>query len=229
MLLLVVDTSGKQGSIALARAHDDGSCDIIESVSLAGGMFSAQLVPQVAALLSKHGFDKRELAGFVAASGPGSFTGLRVGLAAIKGLAEVLGKPVATVSLLEIVAISAPVRSDVISVLDAGREGVYVGNYQVTEAGVLPVSESLMSKDALLELSEKVIVRSSVIVTPDRNIAEALRAKGLSCLEVEKPTVAAIARLGWKKLLSGTTISPEALEANYVGRSDSQIFSVAKS
>jgi len=72
-------------------------------VPLAGGAFSAQLVPQIAALLEKHGYSKHDLGAFAVASGPGSFTGLRVGLAAIKALAEALQKLIAAVSLLEAV------------------------------------------------------------------------------------------------------------------------------
>src|SRR5437667_6211936 len=104
MLLLAADTSGKHGSIALARCEPDGACDALEVVALAGGTFSAQLVPQIAALLTKHNFNKQQIDAFAVASGPGSFTGLRVGLAAIKALAEVLAKPIAAVSLLEAVA-----------------------------------------------------------------------------------------------------------------------------
>src|SRR2546428_6774034 len=107
MLLLADDTSGKHGSIALARlpqqstSHQDSEqIEVIETVPLAGGTFSAQLVPQIAALLSKHGFKKEDIGAFAVASGPGSFTGLRVGLAAIKALAEVLGKPIAAGSVL---------------------------------------------------------------------------------------------------------------------------------
>jgi tRNA threonylcarbamoyladenosine biosynthesis protein TsaB len=96
MLLLTTDTSGKQGSIALARTGDQSSqgddVELIEVVPLAGGTFSAQLIPQVAALLAKHSFTKNDIDAFVVASGPGSFTGLRVGLAAIKALAEILLK-----------------------------------------------------------------------------------------------------------------------------------------
>ena len=50
MLILAADTSGKHGSIALARCGPDESCHILEVVLLAGGTFSAQLVPQIAAL-----------------------------------------------------------------------------------------------------------------------------------------------------------------------------------
>src|SRR5208282_3885213 len=102
MLMLAIDTSGKNGSIALARVTP-GQSDVetIEVVPLAGGAFSAQLVPQIAALLEKLGYSKSDLGAFAAASGPGSFTGLRVGLAAIKALAEALQKPIVAVSLLE--------------------------------------------------------------------------------------------------------------------------------
>src|SRR6202795_3850404 len=132
MLLLAVDTSGKNGSLALARVTAGGNAlEIIEEVALAGGTFSAQLVPQTAALLDKHGYHKSDLAGFAVVSGPGSFTGLRVGLAAIKALAEVLRKPICSVSLLGAVAWSGATRGRVLAALDAGRSEVYVGDYQV--------------------------------------------------------------------------------------------------
>src|SRR3981189_2863051 len=129
MLLFATDTSGRHGSIALAWAEEDAQAtgtelpgiEMLELVALSGGTFSAQLVPQVAATLAKHGFSKNDLAAFAVASGPGSFTGLRVGLAAIKGLAEILGKPIATVSTLEAGAHSSGSAGKVTAILDAGR------------------------------------------------------------------------------------------------------------
>src|SRR5882724_8346067 len=125
MLILAADTSGKQGSIALAYCFDDGKCDVIEVVPLAGGTFSAQLVPQAAALLSKHGFKKQNIDAFAVAFGPGSYTGLRV------GLAEILGKPIAAVSMLEVVAIAAGMEGRLLAFLDAGRGEAYLGRYEV--------------------------------------------------------------------------------------------------
>src|SRR5450755_1172033 len=114
MLILAADTSGKHGSIALAQADSGGAYNVLEVVPLAGGTFSAQLIPQLAALLSKHGFSKHA---FAVASGPGSFTGLRVGLAAIKALAEVLSKPITTVSVLAAVAAAGRSQGRVLAAL----------------------------------------------------------------------------------------------------------------
>ena len=226
MLLLAADTSGKHGSIALARlpqqstSHQDSEqIEVIETVPLAGGTFSAQLVPQIAALLSKHGFKKEDIGAFAVASGPGSFTGLRVGLAAIKALAEVLGKPIAAVSLLEAVSVAGQSQGRVMAVLEAGRGEVYAGEYEVAERAEM-LNERLLTKDEFVASAE-----GWTVVTPDQSIADMARSAGLAVRQVEHPRSDAIARLGWQKIQAGETVSPEELEANYIRRSDAEIFS----
>ncbi len=210
MLILAADTSGKQGSIALAQAERGGSCEALEVVPLTGGTFSAQLIPQVAALLAKHGFSKHDIGAFAVASGPGSFTGLRVGLAAIKALSEALDKPIAAVSLLAAVASAGHSRGKVLAALDAGRNQVYVGKYELGETLTMQ-SESLLPIEQLLSSAN-----GCNVITPDAHIADAARNRGLNVEEVERPSSGAISRLGWKKILSGDIVSPEALEANYI-------------
>jgi len=222
MLLLAVDTSGKHGSIALARCGPGDACEVIEVVPLTGGTFSAKLVPQIAELLNKNGFSKRDLGGFAAASGPGSFTGLRVGLAAIKALAEALGKPIAAVSLLEAVAVAGSIEGKAYAALDAGRGEIYVGEY---ERGRLTVfGEKLLTREQFLELC-----RGRVVVTSDPPIAEAAQKTGADVIAIEHPRSDSVARLGWKRLQAGQTVAPEELEANYIRRSDAEIFSKAGS
>src|SRR6267154_1227261 len=138
MLILAADTSGKNGSIALARFEQD-SARTLAIVALEGGTFSAQLVPQISSLLAKHNLTKNDVDAFAVASGPGSFTGLRVGLAAIKALAEILRKPIASVSLLEAIAFGAvsaagnvPTSTRCLAVMDAGRNEVFAGEYDIT-------------------------------------------------------------------------------------------------
>ena len=234
MLLLAVDTSGKNGSLALARvAPSQSKIDVLEVVSLAGGAFSAQLVPQIAALLEKHGSSKNDLWAFAVVSGPGSFTGLRVGLAAIKALAEALQKPIAAISLLEAVAWTSmargPAHGRVLAALDAGRSDVYAGDYDL-EPKMHMHSERLLSRDEFLaeakgaEAGFPESMRKTV-VTPDALLAETVRAAGIQVERIEYPNSAVIARLGWEHLQRGQTIRPEELEANYIRHSDAEIFS----
>jgi tRNA threonylcarbamoyladenosine biosynthesis protein TsaB len=219
MLLLAADTSGKHGTIALARCGPDNACSVIEVLPLEGGTFSAQLVPQIAALLAKHGFSKADVGGFAVVSGPGSFTGVRVGLAAIKALAEVLEKPIAAVSLLEAVAVASGSQGRVVAVLDAGRSEVYAGEYDVDGDDVRVLQERLLTRAKLLEAA-----KGSTVVTSDRSLTEAARGAGLPVGEIELPRSDVVARLGWKKIRAGKVVSPEALDANYL-RSSSEIFS----
>ncbi len=217
MLLLAVDTSGKQGSIALAQGNPDATCEVIEVVALEGGTFSAQLIPQVADLLYRHGFQKKDLGGFAVASGPGSFTGLRVGLAAIKALGEATGKPIAAVSLLEAVAVGGT--GKVLAALDAGRGEIYLGQYEVGADGAKMESERLVTRSELIESAA-----GGTVVAAGKSLAEALRAEGIAVHEIDNPRSDAISRLGWKKILAGDIVSPEALEANYIRRTDAEIF-----
>src|SRR5579884_2256809 len=149
MLLLVTDTSGKNGSVALARAGEDtGSSEVqvIDAIPLAGGTFSAQLVPQISGLLEKHGLRKADIGVFIVISGPGSFTGLRVGLAAIKALAEILQKPIVAVPLLEVVALAAHSEGNVVAALDAGRGEVYLGEYEIRAGNARVRREQLLPR-----------------------------------------------------------------------------------
>jgi len=229
-LLLATDTSGKSGSIALARVTSGQSdVEIVEVVALAGGAFSAQLVPQIAALLENHGYRKTDLGAFGVVSGPGSFTGLRVGLAAIKALAEALQKPIAAISLLEAVACSGAAHGRVLAALDAGRGDVYVGDYELGPQPHLH-SERLLSREEFLAEAVGAGTKSDdtthkTIVTPDSILAATVRTAGIQVELIEYPNAGVIARLGWERLQRGQTVRPEELEANYIRHSDAEIFS----
>ncbi len=237
MLILAIDTSGQSGGITLAEA-DAGSFRVIESAAIAGGTFSAQLIPTLAALLKKHGYGVKDIGGFAAASGPGSFTGLRVGLSAIKGLAETLHKPIATVSVLEALASLADRDGKIAAAMDAGRKEVFLGVYQKAAAAPAENSrpqaathsdhtltkqreELLTQQDFLATLSTE---RPAVIITSDAGIAELAAASHSSVVVVTPPGSEVIARIGAGKLLAGETVSVEALDANYLRRSDAEIF-----
>jgi tRNA threonylcarbamoyladenosine biosynthesis protein TsaB len=219
MLLLAVDTSGKHGSIALARCGPDDACEVVEVAALLGGTFSAELVPRISGLLEKHGFGKADIGAFAVVSGPGSFTGLRIGLAVIKAFAEVLAKPVAAVSLLEALASTSDAQGRVLAVLEAGRNEVFVGEYEFDDTRTKLLGQRLFAGDEWLQGAE-----GAAIVTPNNNLAEVARTKGFHVVEVERPGSENAAKLGWRKIVRGETVSPEALEANYTGRSETELF-----
>jgi tRNA threonylcarbamoyladenosine biosynthesis protein TsaB len=226
MLLLAIDTSGKLGSIALAKVGEPFAkdFDLIETVPLAGGTFSAQLVPQIADLLSSQGFTKSDICAFAVATGPGSFTGLRVGLAAVKALAEVLDKPIAAVSLLELCAFVSGVQARVLAALTAGRGDVYVGEYEIPAKPVHKSLECLLSQKEFLTRA-----KGWTVVTPDSALAEMAQVAGASVTTLPAITSADVARMGWGKLQAGQTVTPEQLEANYIRRTDAEMLDKSSS
>jgi tRNA threonylcarbamoyladenosine biosynthesis protein TsaB len=221
MLLLAIDTSGRNGSIALARVEDGDSpteIEIVEIMPLVGGTFSAQLIPQISTLISSNGYNKNAIGAFAVVSGPGSFTGLRVGLAAVKALSEVLNKPIAAVSLLELYVFTSGVEGTVMAALDAGRGDVYLGTY------VVPAQSGFMPHESILTANEFLAqAKGSTIVTPDAAIAEKASAAGLAAKVIPTITAADVARLGWHKIRSGETVTPDRLEANYIRRTDAEM------
>ncbi|MEP6962021.1 MAG: tRNA (adenosine(37)-N6)-threonylcarbamoyltransferase complex dimerization subunit type 1 TsaB, partial [Acidobacteriota bacterium] len=123
-LILAFDTTGEFGSLALA---DGGR--LIEEVGVQGPEgFGHLLFPEIEALLARHHVTLRQISCFATASGPGAFTGVRIGLTAAKGLAEATGRGVVAVSNLQALAwlgegeIRAPY-------LDARRGEVYGAVY----------------------------------------------------------------------------------------------------
>ena len=239
MLILGVDTSGKNGNIALVRFEGatadqkafnredreerPQSAQIMlshthEVVPLEGGTFSAQLIPQISALLQKHSLNKQQIDAFAVVTGPGSFTGLRVGLAAIKALAEILQKPIAAVSLLEALACAAETSGRVIATIDAGRGEIYTGTYDLQGGRASCVAEQLLTTNELLALAA-----GRRIVTSDSKLAETLRDVNATVQITPYPKADLVARVGFQKLQAGERVTPEALDATYIRRSDAEI------
>jgi tRNA threonylcarbamoyladenosine biosynthesis protein TsaB len=219
MILLAIDTSGRQGGIALARAVErEEDIELIESTALAGGSFSAQLIPQIAQMLSRNSFAKHDIAAIAVAAGPGSFTGLRIGLAAVKALAEVLQKPIAAVSLLQVCAMMSAAQGKVMAALDAGRGDVYVGEYRIPSMNGGVGHEYMLNRSEFLAQA-----KGWTVVSPDAGLIEASAAAGLPLVALPTISAADVARVGWVKLRRGETIAPEQLEANYIRRTDAEM------
>ena len=122
MLILAADTSLPLLSVALLR--DD---DLLASAALEGkGSRNEKLLPAIDWLLGEAGVGRREVDLFAVTRGPGSFTGVRIGLATMQGLALALGRPVCAMSTHEAIALGDPDPGRIAIVDDAGRGEFYV-------------------------------------------------------------------------------------------------------
>jgi len=222
MFVLAIDTSGKHGSVALCHG-DAASFAVLGLSAIEGGTYSARLMPCIADLLQQAGLSKTQLDGIVVVDGPGSFTGLRVGLSTVKGLCEVLQKPLAVVSMLEALALTYGRDGDtVISVLDAGRGEVYVGEYEVRGGRAELREQSIVKLDEFVKQLPQLKNR---VFSPFSKIS----AQGKAMVTQTEPLQAdAVGRIGLKKLLAGNTVDPATLDANYIRRSDAELFLLPK-
>lgn len=121
-LVLGIDTCGPSGSVALVRLGDD-AVELLGQTELEGRGYSERLIAAVGELLASAGLKLGALDAIVAVNGPGSFTGVRLGMAAVKGLAEPGRIPVVAVSRLAVLAHKAGLAS---AALDAHRSEVFL-------------------------------------------------------------------------------------------------------
>lgn len=141
MLILSLDTSMPVFSVALSR---DGALVAATSAQSAGSR-NEKLLPAVEWLLTESGLDRRVLDRVVVTRGPGSFTGVRIGLATAQGLAFSLDIPVSALSTHE-AALGGTAGRDALVWSDAGRGEVYVSGFRGGDEAFAP---SLMRRDAL--------------------------------------------------------------------------------
>ncbi|MGC9159200.1 MAG: tRNA (adenosine(37)-N6)-threonylcarbamoyltransferase complex dimerization subunit type 1 TsaB [Terracidiphilus sp.] len=212
--ILAIDTCGPAGSVALGRLPA-GGVEILGQIELEGRSYSSTLVAAVGELLDRSGLQLRQLQAIVAVSGPGSFTGVRVGLAAVKGLAEPGRIPVLAVSRLEVLAAKALVRS---AALDAHRQEVFL-RLGWPDA---PARELLAGVDALAAIGPA----PSGIAVCDEAAAQLLASAwpGVEQLRTAAPTAADALRLAVPRLRLGEFVDLESLDGHYLRRSDAEIF-----
>ena len=225
MLLIAIDTSGRNGSVALCRG-DENSFTTLRVMPVEGGTYSALLMPIISELLADRQLSKEQIDAFVVVAGPGLFTGLRVGLATAKGLCEVLRKPLVAVSMLEAVPVARGPRDGQLMVaLDAGRGEVYVGEFAIADSRATALREHISKLDAF---AAEAAAAKLAILSPDAKVVEGLLASGAAACMVKPVRADEIGRLGLSKLLAGELADVAALDANYIRRSDAELFSPPK-
>lgn len=226
VLILALDTSSPSGSVAVLRDHTT-----MGVISTRGEEnYSSRMFRHLEFLLKDLSLRLDQFDLFAVSAGPGSFTGLRVGLTAAKGWAEVYNKPVAGISALEAVAIQSWVPTPVVvPVLDARRGQVYFGFYRRTDVGLALDGEEFVvtPQEFMTKLRGEVRDYALTLVTPDHEVVSALAPHfepGLAAVETVSGVLAPfIGRIGYERGLRGEVSDALTLDANYVRRTDAEM------
>ena len=194
MIILAIDTTGELGSIAIT----DGE-DVIEEVVLkSGDGLDHVLFGEIENLLARNRVSVADIGGFASASGPGTFTGVRVGLTAVKGLAEGMSRQVAAVSNLRAMSYFGT-RDLRAPFVDARRGDIYGAVYNA----------------ALEAVCEEVVMKHDVWL--------ASLPAGVEILSERRPMAAAIGRIAARDFAAGRGLDPAVVDANYVRRADAEM------
>lgn len=219
-LLLAIETATRTASAALLRGDEP----VAEVHGDAGRAAAESLLPELDRMLRAQAVAPRELAAFAVSIGPGSFTGLRVGLATLKGLAFGSDAEVACVPTLAALACTA-LRGDrpVAALLDARRGEAYAAVYELGDDGPLPrVEEGVYGIEALAARmpSECVLVgEGAPLFGPE------LRERCGPGIEIAAgdASAAAVGRLGARMLARGEGVSAAEVVPRYVRRAEAEV------
>jgi tRNA threonylcarbamoyladenosine biosynthesis protein TsaB len=207
-MLLAIDTCGSIGTIALARRSGE-EIAVLGMAELASKTHSAMLVLRLRDLLEAHHVSLQRIEAIIIVNGPGSFTGVRVGVSAIKGLAEVFATPVIAVSRLRVLAHKVETRY---AALDAGRGEFYFRDNALA-------CEALLSFEELRDELQWVTPLHTLAVCEEK-VAGAFPEASL----VEAPTASDALALALPRLLAGDFDDLASLDGNYLRRSDAELF-----
>ncbi len=218
MKFLLINTCGVEGSFAFA---DTTQSKIVSLVTMPGRSASERLVAELRLALTTAEWKVADVEAIAVVTGPGSFTGVRVGLSVAKGLSEATGAPLIAISRLELLASVAsqsakPHPHSVCTLLDAGRGEFYCGQYRDGE----PLAESLLSPDGALAAA-----RDADLVVLCEDAVERTFAGTLVTTRIPEPDAGDALPIAVRRFQKGAIADSATVDANYLRRTDAEIFS----
>jgi tRNA threonylcarbamoyladenosine biosynthesis protein TsaB len=223
MKILAVDTSTQGCSIAVT----DGERLISELNFQKSETHSRHLMNLIDGLLGRCGLSLHSIDGFAVAAGPGSFTGLRIGLSTVKGLAMATAKPVSAVSSLDALVEGAPCieGTHACALIDARKQEVFMARYRCIDGKFTKISEEgLATLDCICsDIDEKTLFVGTGVSPCREFIHRSLGDRAMFIQEeynfIKARYVAALSREGFKK----TTRTSSDIVPVYIRKSDAEI------
>jgi tRNA threonylcarbamoyladenosine biosynthesis protein TsaB len=223
MLILGIDTSTSTGGVALVsdeRLIANYQLDLTVT-------HSARLFPAIDAMFRDTQLTLNNLSGIAVAIGPGSFTGLRIGVATAKSLAYLNKIPLIGISTLE--ALAYPLSTSnlfIYPILDALRGEVYTGGFQAQHGRLDRIFDDVVSSipDLLAQLHFPCLFTGNGIAKHQQEIEDALGERALFApLNLQVVLPSSIAELGLQKLAAGIQDDPLKLEPRYIRRPEAEL------
>src|SRR5262245_50055788 len=165
-IILAIDTSSSEARMAVSVSES-----VIVALTIRNNLPHSQtLFSQISTLLQLASIKIEEISAFAAGAGPGSFTGLRVGLAAVKGLADSLNRPCLGVDSIDLHALASGIDGAHLVMLSAGRGEVYCGFREVISGNIVdrpPIGDRVGEPLSVLRATPECLRRSPLIVVGD--------------------------------------------------------------
>lgn len=214
-MLLAIDTSTRLAGVAVY----DGIQVVAETIWTSQDYHTVELVPILAEVLSRSGKKVSDMGAVAVALGPGSFTGLRIGLAAAKGLALGTHLPLLGIPTLDILAGAQPIRDlPLVAVLQAGRGRLAVGHYNVIAEGWSAIGDpQIMDIQTLAQSIRSPTLVCGELTGEERAILARKRKNVLlasPAQSLRRPSF--LAELAWKRWQAGQVDDPVTLAPIYL-------------
>jgi tRNA threonylcarbamoyladenosine biosynthesis protein TsaB len=223
MTVLAIESATLFGGVALVSDQEV----IAEHNLNVRVTLSERLMPAIQSLLSEARVSLNMLDGIAVSIGPGSFTGLRIGLSTAKGLCFANGFPLVAVPTLEATAARIPyARFPVCPMLDARKKEVYAGLYDLSEGTVHPIRSprAIALENMLAELEGPTIFAGDGAGIFRERISETLGEQAhFVAPDVAHPSAAAVGRLGLSNLAAGKISDVFTTEPTYLRKSEAEI------
>jgi tRNA threonylcarbamoyladenosine biosynthesis protein TsaB len=224
MLILALDTSTKSASIALLE-NSEILCEINMNL---GVNHSLVVLPAIHYLCRISNIEIGKIGLFVCTIGPGLFTGLRIGVSTVKGLALAAGKPVVGVSTLDALACNlAGSEMLVCPMLDAKKNQVYTALYRVESENILEKKEHERITDVmdfLPNISDKTLFVGDGATKNTELIRASLPDKSFfASHDLQNVRAAKVGLLGEKKFYNGDVLNPITFTPRYLRSSEAEI------
>jgi tRNA threonylcarbamoyladenosine biosynthesis protein TsaB len=227
MRVLAIDTSLDSVSAAVWEGEDSAVRGALDDVRFAErGAASRDLLPAIDRLLAARTWTVANLDGVVLTIGPGSFTGLRIGVSLVKGLAAALPVRVVAVGTLEAVAAAAGQSGLVAALVDAGRGEVYAGVFDCQDHAVAPLGQETLALPEAWAVTVQGDARLCCVGSGAVRHADALRAalgpRAVILSEGAMSAAAGALRLGVQRLRAGEHTPVGELLPRYIRRSTAE-------